>query len=574
MTTPYKDYLPSPTWWLTKIDEATFREIYHDSVVMDDIELFRTPPKDDADYFNNYFPSRLFRMCSGLYNIEDKQGNKVGFEFNWAQHMVYSHYLSHPRLIILKSRQQGISTMWLMMFIDSAITTSNMSYGLMSQGKKESQTLFTRITTALKGLPSGVVELLGVNVVKNNSEQISFSNESFMYIATSFRSGTLQGLHISEMGKISAKYPEKARETKAGSMQAIGQGLPVIVESTAEGRKNEFYSMWYTAVGYKGALTTFDFKPVFLSWVNDPDCSIDVEQVATLEAQEYFVKLEFELTNRTGKQFRLTPNQKWWWIAKKREIDSDDKAGDMSQEYPAYADEAFESVRDGSYYARHYRTHVKDAGREVSDLYDKKLPVYAACDLGKNDMWVTIFFQLHNNLDGDLEYRIIGEYHNFGEDIEHYVKASMEEKFVVSCWYLPHDASVSDLSVKKTRAGMFRKYVKKGTKVRVLKVTNSRNNDISMVREAMKYMWFDAENANYITEACYNYSKKWDAINGTWSDSHLHDEWSNPADALRYVVMSVKGKVKSGEDEDVGKRRIAERKSRGRRSRRGGSVAV
>jgi hypothetical protein len=570
MTIPYKDYIPSTTWWLTKVDEATFREIYHDTEVMDIVELFRVPPRDDDDYFANYFPSRLFRMCSGLYDIEDKQGNKVGFEFNWAQHMVYSHYLKHPRLIILKSRQQGISTMWLMMFIDSAITTPNKSFGLMSQGKKESQTLFTRITTALKGLPSNVVELLDISVVKNNSEQISFSNESFMYIATSFRSGTLQGLHISEMGKISAKFPEKARETKAGSMQAIGQGLPVIVESTAEGRKNEFYSMWYTAVGYKGALTTFDFQPVFLSWVDDPDCSIEVTQVVTLEADEYFVKVEFELTNRRGKQFRLTHSQKNWWIAKKREIDSDKDAGDMSQEYPAYADEAFESVRDGSYYARHYRTHVKDMGREVSDLYDKKLPVFAACDLGRNDMWVTIYFQIFKNLDGATEFRIIGEYHNFGEDIEHYVNASLELPYTIRTWFLPHDASVKDLSVKKTRAGMFRQYVKSGTKVRILKVTTSRNNDITIVRDAMKNMWFDAEHANYIIEACYNYSKKWDAINGTWSETHLHDVWSNPADALRYVVMAFKGKIKSADDEITSGRKHGGSKKR----RRGGNVAV
>ncbi len=570
MQIPYKDYLPSPNWWLTKIDEQTFRTIYHDSVVMDDIELFRNPPADDEDYFANYFPSKLFRMVSGIYKIEDKQGNKVGFEFNWAQHMVYSHYLTHPRLIILKSRQQGISTMWLMMFIDTVITQPSMKIGLMSQGKAESRTLFQRITTALEELPSAVVELLEVSVLKNNSEQISFTNGSQMYIATSFRSGTLQGLHISEMGKISAKYPEKARETKAGSMQAIGQGLPVIVESTAEGRKNEFYNMWYTAVGYKGKLTTFDFKPVFLSWVDDPDCSIEVEQTETLEAQEYFVKVEFELTNRRGVQFRLTHQQKNWWIAKKREVDSDEKSGDMSQEYPAYSDEAFESVRDGTYYARHYRTHVVDQGREVSDLYDSALPVYAACDLGKNDMWVTIYFQMWKNLDNQTEFRVIGEYHNFGEDIEHYVKQSLEERFKIKTWFLPHDAKVSDLSVKKTRAGIFRQHVKEGTKVRVLRVTTSRENDITIVREAMRNMWFDAERAKYITEACYNYSKKWDQIAGTWSNTHLHDEWSNPADALRYMVMAFKGKV-YGDDEATspGKQR-----KKSAKRRRGGKVAV
>jgi len=417
------NYEPSPEWWLTNVNEEQYRRIYAGTDGMQVVDLFRTPPSSNADYFANYFPSKMFRLNSGLYKIENKKGKKIPFEMNYAQHVVYSAALRHPRIIVLKSRQQGISTLWLLSYIDDAITLDSFAIGLMSQGKKESQTLLSRTTVALEGLPSEVIKMLGVSVIKNNSEAISFSNGSIMYIQTSFRSGTLQRLHISEMGKISAKYPEKAKETKAGSLQAIAPGNTVVVESTAEGRKNEFYKMWHEASDYVGARTPMDFYPVFLSWVDDPDCNLTIPQRADDEALEYFVKCEHNIDKLRGSTgFKLTDSQKWWWVAKKRELPDE-----IYQEYPATPDEAFAAVRDGAYYAVPYTTHVK--GRQevrvlspeeirvenVSSvkslsyrlmlkklkikvleakwytidnlLYDPLLPVFAACDLGKNDMW-------------------------------------------------------------------------------------------------------------------------------------------------------------------------------------------
>ena len=60
-------------------------------------------------------------------NIRDKNAELIPFRFNKAQEMVYEKYLEClkngklPRFIILKSRQQGIST-WTegMMFSDTA----------------------------------------------------------------------------------------------------------------------------------------------------------------------------------------------------------------------------------------------------------------------------------------------------------------------------------------------------------------------------------------------------------------------------------------------------------------------
>jgi hypothetical protein len=100
------EWEPSPDWWLTNITEAEFRRIYAGTPAMDIIHLFREPPKSDEDYLTNYLPSKLFRLNSGIYTIEDKKGIKRGFEMNYAQHYVYAQSLRHPRIIVLKSRQQ------------------------------------------------------------------------------------------------------------------------------------------------------------------------------------------------------------------------------------------------------------------------------------------------------------------------------------------------------------------------------------------------------------------------------------------------------------------------------------
>jgi len=557
------DFEPSPNWWLSNITEEQYRKIYAGTPAINIIHLFREPPHSDADYITNYLPSKLFRLNSELYTIEDKKGVKRGFEMNYAQHCVYAASLRHPRIIVLKSRQQGISTLWLLSFIDDAITTDSFSIGLMSQGKAESKTLFQRTRVALENIPPKVVQVLGVQVVKDNSEAISFSNGSKMYIQTSFRSGTLQRLHISEMGKISAKYPEKARETKAGSLQAIAPGNTVVVESTAEGRKNEFYKMWHEAEDYVGTRTPIDFAPVFLSWVDDPDCAIDVPQRIDREAEEYFIKCEHNVSKYKGIDFKLTKEQKWWWVAKKRELPED-----IFQEYPATPDEAFAAVRDGSYYARHYQRWVKEGNHEIPGLYDSNLPVYASCDLGRNDMWVTTYFQVHSDLDGRREWRIIGEYHNSGEDISHYVNEARLRPWNVEKWYLPHDAAVTDLSQKKSRADIFRAL---GCRVKVARKTTSVVNDIEIVRANIPQLWIDPEECEYLIEMFYQYSKEWDAKLGAWKQTPLHDEWSNPADSVRYMIMGYDGNVGSA----VTKPPKKPRKPRVYSSKkRGGAIAV
>ena len=514
------EYTPSPTWWLSNISEAEYRRIYAGTDGIHVVDLFREPPTSDNDYFANYFPSKMFRLNSGLYFIEDKKGKKIPFEMNYAQHVVYAAALRHPRIIVLKSRQQGISTLWLLSFIDDGITMDSFAIGLMSQGKKESQTLLSRTTVALESLPPKVIELLGISVLKNNSEAISFSNGSIMYIQTSFRSGTLQRLHISEMGKISAKYPEKAKETKSGSLQAIAPGNTVVVESTAEGRKNEFYKMWHEAADYIGARTGMDFYPVFLSWVDDPDCISAVPQIINTEHEDYFSEVENDL------DITLTKQQKWWVVSQMREL------GELfNQEYPYSPEAAFAAVRDGTYYARLWREKgsVSEGG-----LYDPALDVHVSWDLGMNDTMELGFWQVHS-VRGEPSVRLVDYYYNSGEGLEHYVNVLRARNYNYGWNILPHDVKVKELGTSKTRLGVLRELGIR--RVKVLKRSTSVANDIEMVRKMIPYLTIDAVKCDRVIKMMYRYTKAWDSNLGVFKDKPLHDWASHGADAFRYYLL-------------------------------------
>ena len=133
------------------ITEKQFKDIYG----MDPPDIFYREPEDMSDLWANFMPSKLWRL-NNLYTISNKVGDEVRFVMNWAQHKAYGASLVHPRLIILKSRQQGISTLWLVSYFDDAITNSLYECGLMSQGQKESKALFRRIKRLWDRLPDFV----------------------------------------------------------------------------------------------------------------------------------------------------------------------------------------------------------------------------------------------------------------------------------------------------------------------------------------------------------------------------------------------------------------------------------
>ena len=500
-----------------------FKELFPDDPRL--LDIMTTKPRDFQELITRYLPSKLWRL-NNLYSIIDKIGDPIPFRMNYAQYRVHAKSLEHPRLIILKSRQQGISTFWLISFFDDLITLGNYNCGLMAQGKDEAGTLLERLKHTWDTLEPWVKEFFNLKITKNNSSEFSLNNNSTMFIRTSFRSATLQRLHISELGKIANKFPERAKETKTGTLQALAPGNTGVIESTAEG-VNMFKYMWDSAVKMHaaGRLAGKDFLPVFLSWIDDPDCVEWEDQYPDDDENDYFARLEQEL------KIKLSREQRNFWVAQHREL-----AGDIHQEYPATPEEAFTAAMDGTYWAKRYLKMIVRRGQRkpYAELYDQNLDVYVTLDAGRSDYMVLVFFQVWRG-----QVRILAEYYNTGEWLGHYVsyveELVKETGWNIVHWYLPHDMGITDLTQdNKTREEILNDL---GVFNTTILEKLSKNHSIEQVREAFSYIWI-ADECVYLEQCCLNYTKTWNPLLEVWRDEPKKNQWAHGADTIQYLVQT------------------------------------
>lgn len=493
-----------------------------------DAEIFFRDPKSDHEFMTRFLPNKLWRL-NNLHTIVNKDGEKIPFVMNKPQLRVYAASLIHPRLIILKSRQQGISTFWLISYHDDAIFRDHLSIGLMAQGRDEAGTLLTRTKLDWDNFNEDIKKRFNLTIEKDNADEIGFNNGSTVFIRTSFRSATLQRLHISEYGKICNRSPSKAKEVKTGTLQAIKPGNNVVIESTAEGI-NDFKYMWDKDYG-KDPLTLGpkEFYCVFLSWVYDDDCRSDVYRKPTKEQEIYFAEIEKELN------IELSEAQKNFWI---------DQYGELGeaiyQEYPSTPEEAFRAVRDGTYYATMYNTLVINKQRRIKGLYDKNLPVHLAMDIGMNDLFVLGFFQVWRG-----EVRLIHEYVCNGKGLKHYVNYIYNTGYNVEDMYCPHDIAVRELNDGKDRESKMQELNQelidesgKGAFENLIVLPKIPVSDgVEMVRAMLNNFYID-ESCSYIHDCFLNFSKQWDERLEVWKDQPRKDDYIHGMDMIRYLAFA------------------------------------
>ncbi|EMU6312744.1 terminase, partial [Escherichia coli] len=155
-------------------------------------------------------------------------------------------------------------------------------------------------------------------------------------VATSFRSGTVQRLHISEHGKICAKYPAKAKELRTGTLNAVSDECIIFDESTAEGVGGDFYEMSNRAQESTASgllLTAQDYKFHFYAWWQDPKYSARVPESGLKLSRE---KMTYFSAVEKAMNITLTDEQKQWYISKETE-----QREEMKQEFPSTPQEAF-----------------------------------------------------------------------------------------------------------------------------------------------------------------------------------------------------------------------------------------
>lgn len=496
-------------------------------------------PQTDDDFIE-CLKHKNWRL-NNLYYVKNKQGQIVPFKLNSMQLKIVN--CPHNRAIILKTRQIGVSTLKIIDSIDDALFMPNRTNGVMAQGLDEAAEMLEKARLAWNMLNVSVKRYLGLvyqnqgfkmekensdsyngpilTLATDNTTEFGFSNGSKLMVRTSFRSGTLQMLHVSELGKISAKDPKKAYELKTGTFQAIGDNRRVTVESTAEGKSGYFYELWNNAEAMllsKQEFSCLDFYPIFIGWTEDPDCVLYTPKPITEENEKYFKSIEDKL------QMKLRNEQKWFYINKLAEL------GDhITQEYPATPEEAFRAARDGFIYG-HSMTSLRNRNGIVSNLYDPNLPVFAAMDLGMRDLFVFVFWQQYEG-----ENRIIAEYANKDMGIDHYVDYLFRTNYKFKRIFGPHDLQKRDLMYQQ---GQTRQKILADKGVHVDILPNIPVEDgIQAVKSMLQCTLIDSK-CEYLISCLDNYSRSWDESLGNWRKEPIHNRYSHGADALRYMAIS------------------------------------
>src|SRR5215208_2052286 len=195
-----------------------------------------------------------------LYHITDKNGQKLRFQMNWAQEALFNE-MSFQN-VILKARQLGFTTFIQIFMLDACLFNSNIRAGTIAHKLDDAKTIFRdKVKYPYDELPEAIKAARPV--IKDSADELMFSNNSSIRVGTSLRSGTLQYLHVSEYGKLCAKYPDKAREVRTGALNTIQSGQVVFIESTAEGQEGHFFELSEAARAKERRgvpLTPLDFK--------------------------------------------------------------------------------------------------------------------------------------------------------------------------------------------------------------------------------------------------------------------------------------------------------------------------
>ena len=191
----------------------------------------------------------------------------------------------------------------------------------------------------------------------------------------------------------------------------------------------------------------------------------------------------------------------------------------------------------GAYYAREME-EMERTGRIGTVLYDPRLPVFTAWDLGYGDQTVIIFAQV----DG-MQVRIIDVAVARNAGLDAYAKLVRERPYVYERHFLPHDADRGDVGIV---GGKKRVEVLRGLGVNPAEVLDREldgiDDGIQAVRRLMARMVIDRKACKTLIDALTAYRREWDADRRVFHNVPYHDWTSDYADALRYLAMGLPDK--------------------------------
>lgn len=347
-----------------------------------------------------------------------------------------------------------------------------------------------------------------------------------------------------------------ARETQKSISDSV---YKLLVDQIAALGLDSFYAVTKTnIVGANG--TEFTFAGIRQSSVGDiksyEGCDICWVEEAQLvskhswdiliptirkNSSEIWISFNPELeTDETYKRFVLQPpteahvekinwrDNPWFPDVLKQEM------LDLKERDPDSYEHVYEGMCKQVVEGAIYRQELLQAdkqGRVCRVPYDSIAPVDTFWDLGFGDN-VSIWFAQSIG----FEFRIIDFVSDCLKDLPYYLKLLQSKPYVYRYDYLPHDAQAKTLAAGGRTIEQIVKA--SGRKVRIVPKL-SINDGIAAARAIFNRCWFDSEKCADGLQAMRHYRYDFDEELRTFKKEPRHDWASHPADAFRYLAVSI-----------------------------------
>ena len=269
--------------------------------------------------------------------IRDKSGKIINLQFNEPQQRLYDIIKEQKlknkpvRIVILKARQLGFSTIAESILFKETTTKFNVNTGIITHQDEATKNLFNMSKLMYECLPQEMKPAKKAS----NAQELIFDNDKGTGLKSKIRcmtagsqgvgrSYTYDNLHVSEL----AFWPGNKKTTMTGLLQAV-PNLPstiIIIESTANGFEY-FKEIWDGAVSGEN-----DFIPLFVGWNEIKDYQMPYTG--------------FELTSeeiQLQRDYNLSLEQLTWrrWCIRNN---CSNDIEQFKQEYPITPEEAFIST--------------------------------------------------------------------------------------------------------------------------------------------------------------------------------------------------------------------------------------
>ena len=269
--------------------------------------------------------------------IRDKSGKIINLQFNEPQQRLYDIIKEQKlknkpvRIVILKARQLGFSTIAESILFKETTTKFNVNTGIITHQDEATKNLFNMSKLMYECLPPEMKP----SKKASNAQELIFDNDKGTGLKSKIRcmtagsqgvgrSYTYDNLHVSEL----AFWPGNKKTTMTGLLQAVPNlsSTIIIIESTANGFEY-FKEIWDGAVAGEN-----DFIPLFVGWN---------------ELKDYQMPYTgFELTSeeiQLQKDYNLSLEQLTWrrWCIRNN---CSNDIEQFKQEYPITPEEAFIST--------------------------------------------------------------------------------------------------------------------------------------------------------------------------------------------------------------------------------------